>query len=269
MRTVLTLAGIVLLLYAAACVALFLLQRSLIYFPQPSAHGKAADRLKLQADGAEVHVSHRPHTEAKAVIYFGGNAEDVSASAPDLAAAFPDRAIYLMHYRGYGDSTGSPSEAALHADALLLFDKVHRTQPDITVIGRSLGTGVAVRLATERPVNRLVLVTPYENLQDIAASQFPIFPVRWLLQDRFDSGSFASRVTAPTVIIAAGHDEVIPRWSTEQLATRFSKGIATMHVIPQTGHNTISDSRIYLDLLRGQTSPNQPSAAPVPSSQSR
>ena len=269
MRTVLTLLGIAALIYIGACVALFFFQRSLIYFPQPSAHGNPAERMKLQATGAEVHVSHRPHNEAKAVIYFGGNAEDVSGSLPELAAAFPERAIYLMHYRGYGDSTGSPSEAALHADALLLFDKVHATQPDITVIGRSLGTGVAVKLATERPVSRLVLVTPYDNLQDIAATQFPVFPVRWLLQDKFDSGRLASRVTAPTSIIAAEHDEVIPKWSTEQLSGRFQKGIATMHVIPRTGHNTISDSRLYLELLRGQTSPNQPSAAPAPSSQSR
>ena len=251
MRSLLVLVGVVLLAYVVACALLFFFQRSLIYFPQPGVQGKTVERLKLAASGAEVLVSVRAHAAPKAVIYFGGNAEDVSYSLPELTDAFADRAIYLMHYRGYGGSTGSPSEAALHADALLLFDKVRATHPDIVVVGRSLGTGVAVRLAVERPVSRLVLVTPYDSLQDLAASQFPIFPVRWLLQDKFESNRYAPRVTASTLIIAAEHDEVIPRASTEQLFKRFANGVATYRMLPRTGHNTVSESAAYVELLRG------------------
>ena len=235
--------------YLAACAGLFFFQRSLIYFPQPSASAQPASRMELAVDGARLHISVRPHSGSKALIYFGGNAEDVSASLPELAAAFPGRAIFLMHYRGYGGSSGSPTEAALHQDALALFDKVYSAHPEVLVVGRSLGSGVAVRLAARRPVERLALVTPYDSVQGIAAAQFPLFPVRWLLADKFESGRHAPRVTAPTIIIAAEHDEVIPRSSTHLLHARFAQGVAKFVVLPGTGHNTISANPLYLRLL--------------------
>jgi uncharacterized protein len=128
---------------------------------------------------------------------------------------------------------------------------VHAAHPNVVVIGRSLGTGVAIRLATQRPVARLVLVTPYDSIQDLAAAQFPFFPVRWLLTDKYESGRYAPLVTAPTTIVAAEHDEVIPRSSTDQLHARFSSGVAKFIVLPGTGHNTISDNPLYWEVLRG------------------
>ncbi len=238
-------------LYLGACAALFFFQRSLIYFPQPARVGSAATRIALPVDGARLQVSVRPQAGPNAVLYFGGNAEDVSASLPELARAFDGHAVYLMHYRGYGGSSGSPSEAALHKDALALFDQVHAQHPNVTVIGRSLGSGVAVRLAAQRPVARLVLVTPYDSLQDLAAAQFALFPVRWLLADKYESARFAARVSAPTTLIAAERDEVIPRASTDLLHARFGSGIARLHVLPGTGHNDISQHPLYEELLRG------------------
>ncbi|MEO7577480.1 MAG: alpha/beta hydrolase, partial [Massilia sp.] len=152
---------IALVLYAGVCLALFVFQRALIYFPVERRHGDAASVLRLPVQGATLAVSVRPRAGPKALIYFGGNAEDVSANLAAFSAALPDVAIYLMHYRGYGGSIGAPSERALHADAKVLFDKVHAEHAEITVMGRSLGTGVAVRLASERPAARLILVTPY------------------------------------------------------------------------------------------------------------
>jgi len=251
MRILLTLLAILAVLYLAACAAIFFRQRSMIYYPQPSANGTSAERMTLAVDGAQVVVSVRRHNGPKALIYFGGNAEDVSANLPALPAAFPDRAVYLMHYRGYGGSTGTPSEKALQQDALLLFDKVRAEHPDVTVMGRSLGSGLAVRLAAARPVERLILVTPYESLSGLAAALFPYFPVRWLLLDRYESGRWAPRVTAPTLIIAAESDEVIPRWSTEQLHARFPGGVAIMKVIAGAGHNTISEDPAYWQALQG------------------
>jgi len=250
MRILVALVGILAVAYLAAGAALFFFQRSLIYFPQPAPGGSPAQRMSLAAEGAQVFVSVRPHPGPNALIYFGGNAEDASASLPMLSAAFADRAIYSMHYRGYGGSSGTPSEDALQKDALLLFDKVHAEHPNIIVMGRSLGSGMAVRLASQRTVARLVLATPFESLAGVAASQFPYFPVRWLLMDKYDSGRYAPRVTAPTLIIAAELDEVIPRWSTEQLYARFPKGAATITVIPGGGHNTLSDHPLYLEALR-------------------
>ena len=93
----------------------------------------------------------------------------------------PITPLYLLHYRGYGGSSGSPSEEMISRDAMTLFDQVYATHPHITVVGRSLGSGVAVRLASQRPAARLVLITPYNSLEELAARQFPIFPVKWLL----------------------------------------------------------------------------------------
>lgn len=106
-----------------------------------------------------------------------------------------------------------------------------------------------MRLASQRPVSRLILITPYNSLESLARQQFRWFPVRWLLQDRFESWRYAAHITVPTLLIAASHEEVIPRSSTQQLYTHFAPGVATLKVIPGTGHNSISDSPEYLKLL--------------------
>lgn len=252
MRIFLTLLGILAVVYLAACGAIFFLQRSMIYYPQPALAASGAQRMDLAVDGAEVVVWVRPHDGPQALVYFGGNAEDVSANLASLPAAFPAHAIYLMNYRGYGGSSGTPSEKALHEDALLLLDQVHALHPDVTVMGRSLGSGVAVQLASARPVARLILVTPYEDLAGLAAVLFPYFPVRWLLRDRFESGQYAPLVKAPTLILAAERDDVIPRWSTDRLLARFASGVARMQVIAGAGHNTISEEPAYWKALRGE-----------------
>jgi uncharacterized protein len=242
------------LIYAALCLALFLAQRSFIYFPQPkSAFGDSP--LTLHVDNATVLVSTRPLPGSEAVIYFGGNAEDVSYSLQSLAEAFPKRSLYALNYRSYGGSTGKPSESALIADALVLFDRVHLDHTHVTVIGRSLGSGVAIHIASERPVERLVLITPYDSLVTIAASQFRYFPLTWLMLDKFESWRYAPKVTALTQLIAAQNDEVIPLSSTEALLRHLPQSSATLTVIPGVGHNTISESPQYIPLLRGTPLP--------------
>lgn len=196
-------------------------------------------------------MSTRPVDGPRALLYFGGNAEDVSRNLPGFSVAFPGSAIYLPHYRGYGGSSGSPSEEALFADGLTLFDEVHSRHPNIDVIGRSLGSGIAVYVASRRPVARLVLVTPFDSLQDLAAIQYPYIPVRWLLLDKFESWRYAPQVRAPTLILAAEHDEIVPRASTDLLLTRFKSGVASLRVLADTGHNTISYRTEYMQLLTG------------------
>jgi uncharacterized protein len=124
MRLVLIVLASVALIYAGLCLAVFLAQRSFIYFPQPRAARDDSPTLTLDVEGAKVLVNTRPREGSEAVIYFGGNAETVSYSLATLAAAFPERSLYALNYRGYGGSTGSPSETALIADAIVLFDRV-------------------------------------------------------------------------------------------------------------------------------------------------
>jgi pimeloyl-ACP methyl ester carboxylesterase len=223
----------------------------LIYAPQRISGAERERSFVLRVDGAHVLVSTRDAPGPDAVIYFGGNAEVVSENLPALAIAFPDRALFALHYRGYNGSTGSPSESALIGDALALFDRVHETHSHIVVIGRSLGSGVAIHVASVRPVERLILVTPYDSLQDIAAQRFPLFPVRWMMLDKFESWRYAPQVTAPTLLIAAEYDDVIPQASTELLFKHLPQSLAKLVVIPDAGHNTISDTSEYIPLLRG------------------
>jgi len=237
------------LAYAAACGVLFVFQRSFIYHPQAQSVDTPLIRVPNGSDGVTVQASVREQAGTQAVVYFGGNAEDVSQDLQPLSEAFPSHALYLLHYRGFGRSGGSPTEEAIQRDALALFDQAHQKHGSVVVIGRSLGTGVAVRLASQRPVSRLVLVTPYDSLQELAVRQFPYFPVRWLITDKFESWKYVAQVKAPAHLIMAEHDEVIPRASTEQLFLRFAKGAATLSVIPGVSHNTVMQHPSYLRLL--------------------
>ena len=233
-------------LYVAACAALYAWQRSLQYFPQPRRLGPVHLARSFASGDATLQLTVREHAGPGAVLYFGGNGEDVSGSLEPLARAFPGRALVLMHYRGYGGSTGQPSEQALAADAARLFDDVHARHPDVIVVGRSLGTGVAVRLASARPASRLVLVTPYDSLLEIAAGQFPFFPVRRLLIDKYESWRYVPRITAPTLILVAERDEVIPARSSAQLRDRFPPGQVRYVVVGGASHNTIQDEPAYV-----------------------
>ena len=235
--------------YLGLCGALYAFQRSLLYFPQPR-NGPPSAEITLPGIDVDVRASVRPHDGPQALVYFGGNGEDVSQTLPELARTFPDHAIYAMHYRGYGRSGGSPSEAALQSDALALYDLVARSHASVSAIGRSLGSGIAIRVASERPVSRLVLVTPYDSIAALAAAQFRWFPVRWLLQDPYESVRVAPAITVPTTLVAAEHDEVIPRASTERLLAAFAPGVATMIIIPDAGHNDLSRLPAYGRALR-------------------
>lgn len=241
-----------LLSYAGVCLALFAFQRSLIYFPQPRAETPGTRLLQLTFDDAIVNVTALEKPGPNAIVYFGGNGEDTCLSLPELAEAFPEHAIYLMHYRSYGGSTGRPSEQALVGDALALFDKVSGEHPNIVVIGRSLGSGVAIQLAAQRPATRLVLVTPYDSIENIAAGQFPYVPVRWLLEDKFESWKYAAKIAMPTTVITAEHDAVVPASSTAMLLAHFRTGTAQFATVRNTGHNTVSTPLEYILLLRGK-----------------
>jgi pimeloyl-ACP methyl ester carboxylesterase len=236
--------------YLGVCALLFFTQRSLIYFPPRHAALRAPQVSTLAVPGALLNVSQRALPGPKALIYLGGNAEDVSASLPQLAQAFPDRALYLLHYRGYAGSSGSPSEQALVADALALFDKTAARHPDIVLVGRSLGSGVAVQVASLRAVSKLVLVTPFDSLAELAAAQFPWLPVRWLLRDKYESWRYVSKVRAPTLIVVAQGDEIIPPANTQRLAARFAEDRLVLRVIAGAGHNTISSTAGYVEALQ-------------------
>lgn len=120
--------GFLVLVYVGLCAVMYFAQRSLIYYPVKLSHATDANSIKLEVPQATLVIT-TSQTEAEdAIVYFGGNAEDVSLSLPQLKQAFPNRAIFMMHYRSYGGSTGQASEANLFGDALVMFDMVKSKQ---------------------------------------------------------------------------------------------------------------------------------------------
>ncbi len=153
------------------------------------------------------------------VLYFGGNAEEVSWMIDAAAAQAPGVSWLLTDYRGYGASQGSPSEKDLVSDALVWHRyAVHELRASkVFALGRSLGGGVAARLAALRPLAGVILVTPFDSLTAVAQRYYPYLPVKWLLRHRFDSLSLAPGIDVPMLCLIAGRDEVIPPAHAERL----------------------------------------------------
>ena len=229
--------------------AAWLAQDRLIFYPQPvlsTAHlpPDATPLEVVAADGARLHGWMRvpPRTPAPVVLYFGGNAEEVSWTLADRR--WPeDWAVVAVNYRGYGRSEGTPGEAAIVADALAIHDTVAR-RPEIdatrvVVFGRSLGTGVAVRLAAARPVAGVILASPYDSLVAVGRTHFPLLPVGWLLRHRFDVEAEARRLDLPLLAIVAADDDIIGQPRSRALYDAW-RGPKAWQVVPGTDHNTLS-----------------------------
>ncbi len=250
MRTLLSLLSFAAPAYLGLVAWVYVTQRAQIYFPVPAIHHTGARTIWVESDGERIKVWHVARDRPQALIYFGGNAEDVAGNIEIFAAAFPEHSLFLVNYRGYGGSTGRPTEAGLRADALAIFDQVREAHPDIAVVGRSLGSGVAVALASQRPVERLVLVTAYDSLINVAREYFGWLPVGLLLKDRYESAGLAPRIRAPVLIVIAAEDEIISRPRSEALAAAFAPGQVRIEVVPGAGHNTLDLSPRYLGAIQ-------------------
>lgn len=236
---------LVALLYGSACGLLYSQQRAMLYHPTAAGDAMGAQEVSLPVDGAVLRLHVREQAGPRALIYFGGNGEYVARNMEWLPQALPGTALYLVNYRGYAGSTGTPTEAALFADALRVYDEVAKLHPQVSIIGRSLGSGVAAYLASERPVQKLVLVTPYDSILNVARGRYPWVPVSLVLQDRYESVTRAPRITAPTLALLAETDTTIPRASSEALLAAFTPGRAQSVVIPGSDHNSIWGAPLY------------------------
>jgi fermentation-respiration switch protein FrsA (DUF1100 family) len=249
-RALIVAVTVALILYAAVCALLYLAQGRLLYLPTPDVNPLGATAVRLAVGDASLKIWQlHPHARP-ALIYFGGNAEDAAANLSDFDTAFPDRAVYVVNYRGYGGSTGRPSEAALVSDADAIFDWVVTHHGPVAVAGRSLGSGVATALAARRPIERLILVTPYDTMANVAAEHLFWIPVRWLLKDQYDSLQRIAKVRAPVLAVVAERDEVISRARSNALIHRIPLALRHTLVIADATHNDISASPSYFPGLR-------------------
>jgi hypothetical protein len=185
------------------------------------------------------------------ILGFGGNAwngEDVASFLHDL---FPEADVVAFHYRGYRPSTGSPSAEALIADAPLVYDlAVERLKPARTVaVGFSIGSGVAARLAADRPIDGLILVTPFDSLKAAAQSLYPWVPLGPFFQHEIDAASALEGSEVPVAIIAGERDDLIVPARTAALRSRVGN-LAFDRTIPGAGHNDIYGRSDFQEAMR-------------------
>jgi pimeloyl-ACP methyl ester carboxylesterase len=153
-----------------------------------------------------------------ALLYFGGKGEAIEHRARELARWFPKHHIYLIPYRGYGPNrTMIPQEKDLKSDALSFFDAISQEHSHIDVIGRSMGTTIALFLTKYRPVRRLSLITPYYSISQLAQHRYPWVPVRWILKDKFDAWKYAHALQTPLLAVISITDRIIPMEQWERL----------------------------------------------------
>ena len=207
--------------YLGVAALLYLTQRALMYFPDPERIRPAAvglvgaeDILLDTADGERVVTWHvRPRDERPVVLYLHGNGGALSHRAERFRALTDDgTGLVALDYRGYGGSTGRPTEAglAIDAEAAYAFAAARYPAERIAIWGESLGTGVAVTLAAKRPAGHIVLEAPFTAAVDLAARQYPFLPVHWLMKDQFRSDLHIGAVTAPLLILHGGRDPIVP-----------------------------------------------------------
>lgn len=227
--------GVVALLWAGAVAALAANQRKLVFNPEslaevdkPRSSGHKTRPVVLRgADGTRLSgwlmtpQCSGPHP---AVVYFGGRSEEVSWIARDAGRMFPGMAVLAVNYRGYGGSHGQPGEALLVDDGCMLFDWLAAREgidPErIALVGRSLGSGVAVQVARARVAHSLVLITPYDSILALAQRRFRAVPINLVLRHRFESVRHASGLHAPTLVLRAESDIIVPRAHTDRLVAK-------------------------------------------------
>jgi hypothetical protein len=231
-----TIALVLFLAWAALVLALWSLQERLIFpgwglgLVTASGPGPGGERLAFATpDGVRlVGALHRARRASRGLLLvFGGNAEDADRRLRELAAALDDLDLAGFFYRGYGPSGGTPSEAALVADAALVHDRlVERLRPArVLAAGFSLGAGVAAALARERRLDGAVLVTPFASLEALAAARYPFAPVRWLLRHPFRAEAALRGLPLPVAVIGAGRDAVVPPASTLRLVAALARPV--------------------------------------------
>ena len=234
----------------------------MVFHPQPLAESSrsliaerfpSADSVFLQAnDGTRLHAWHvKGAPGAPLVVYFGGNAEEVSWMLAQASAKTPGAGWLLVDYRGYGSSAGKPSESALVSDALTWHDHARQALAagHTVVFGRSLGSGVAVQLAASRPVSGVILVAPFDSLTNVARHHYPYLPVRWMLRHPFNSVERAPWIEAPLLCLVAERDEIIPVVHAKRLFDAW-KGAKRWVELRGAGHNSIDDAPEFWEHIR-------------------
>ncbi|MEM6328939.1 MAG: alpha/beta hydrolase [Planctomycetota bacterium] len=252
----------VLVAYLTVLLVLTLLERFLVYPAPPLERsdwtlGEAFEDVAFtSADGTRLHgwLLERPGAR-RAVLYCHGNGEQVADNAEliPLLAARLDASIFLFDYRGYGKSEGKPDEAGVVADGLAaqrwLAQRTGRTPDRVTLIGRSIGGGVAVACAAELGAEALVLQSTFSRLTDAAAHHYPWLPVRLVMKNRYDSLARIQRYRGPLFVSHGTADRIVPLGLGRRPFDASPSTAKEFYEMPGRGHNE-PQPRAYYDRLQ-------------------
>ncbi len=237
---------------------LYFLQEKLIFLPSKLpqefefSFRHDFEEVSLAAeDGSLLNSIHFKQDNPKGLIlYFHGNAGDLSRWG-DITSFFVDRKydVLVMDYRTYGKSTGKLSEDALHSDAQLFYDYALKQYEEHQIIlyGRSLGTGIATKLASKNNPNKLILETPYYSLMEVARERFPFLPVTWFMKYKLLTYEFIKSVSCPITIFHGTSDNVIPYKSGRRLFDAIPRQTKDFYTIVEGGHNNLIEFDDYLN----------------------
>jgi pimeloyl-ACP methyl ester carboxylesterase len=247
-------------LYAAVIAGMYFAQTWLL-FPTLLARAK---RVQLPASTQRLEVRTRDDVslagiripslaerpdDAATLLGFGGNAWNAETMALVLHNLFPDRDVIAFHYRGYAPSSGKPSAQALLSDSLAIFDHLQQaTDEPIIAVGFSIGSGVAAYLARHRPIAGLILVTPFDSLEVLARDLYWWAPVGLLFRHRMPTIEFVLGSLAPTALILAERDAVVPSKRSAPLRPAI-RTLVLARVI-DSGHNNIYDRPGFAEAMR-------------------
>jgi fermentation-respiration switch protein FrsA (DUF1100 family) len=237
--------------YGGLLALMYVFQRSLMYFPDtrrtpPALAGlPQAEEVRLtSSDGEKLIAWHVAPREGKPVVlYFQGNGGALNLRVERFRWLIADgTGLMALSYRGYGGSSGEPSEQGLIRDAIAAYDfAVARYAPVHLVLwGESLGSAVAIALAADHKVGGLILDAPFTSAADVGAAAYPFVPVRWLIKDPFRSDLRIARVTAPILVRHGERDWVVPIRFGERLFA-LAREPKRMVRVPNAGHEDLDE----------------------------
>ncbi|MBT8222220.1 MAG: lysophospholipase [Eudoraea sp.] len=256
MRRLKKILGVGLAAYLIAIIMLYFLQEKLIFLPTRLPQNYAysfsehfEEVFLSAADGARLNALWFKREDSNGLIlYFHGNAGNLSRWG-EIVIPFAKQGfdVLVMDYRTYGKSTGALSEEALYSDAQLFYDFAQKNYPEKQIIlyGRSLGTGMATRLAADNQPALLLLETPYYSLLDIGAKRFPWLPVKWLMKYPFRAHVFMQQVLCPVRIFHGTEDRIVPFDSGRKLFDSIPRADKRFYAIQGGRHNNLSSFPTY------------------------
>ncbi len=240
---------------------MFSMQRSLMYVPNtniasPVNYGLLdfSDITIAAQDTTKLGAWYRPAKDNyPTIIYFHGNAGNLMHRA-NFFSLLRDAGfgVLAIDYRGYGKSEGNPSEAGFYLDGRAAMDYATKTlripESRIIIYGESIGTGVAVQMATERKIAALVLQSPFTSMAAPASNQYPFLPVNLLLKDRFDSINKIADIHVPILFFHGEKDALVPINLGKELFDKANE--PKQHVyFPEVHHNDYELNKLVSALV--------------------